>query len=391
VFSGRLPSRLEPNALTRAVDGARRSGRRLLDLTETNPTNAGISYPADVLSSLADPRGRQYRPDAQGLAEARQAIAGECSRDRAPVSPESLVLTAGTSEAYGLLFKLLCDPGDAVLVPRPSYPLFEMLARLEGIASRSYLLDWHGRWSIDQASLERALAPDVRAIVVVSPNNPTGSLLRSSDRDWLVGLAAERGLALIVDEVFADFPLAPLADACALSGEQRVLVFSLGGLSKSAGLPQLKLAWIAASGPAAEAHEAVQRLAVINDTYLSASTPVQVAAPRLLSAGRSIRAAIGARTLANLGSLREAIAGHPSVTLLEPEGGWSAVLQVPATQSEETLVVRLVEEAGVVVHPGYFFDFSHEAFLVVSLLPETGEFQEALGRLLGVAAGSTAS
>jgi hypothetical protein len=392
VFSHRLPSALSPNALTRAAAAARLAGRRLLDLTQTNPTQVGLSYPRDVLSPLGDSRASRYRPDPLGLLEARQAIAAEYGRRGETVSPEALALAASTSEAYAVLFKLLCDPGDAVLVPQPGYPLFDMLTRLEGVAARPYHLDWHGRWSIDRPSLERALVrPGVRAVLVVSPNNPTGSRLRAADREWLVSLAQEHGFALIVDEVFADYPLAAPADACSLVGERRVLVFSLGGLSKSAGLPQVKLAWIVVDGPEALARDAIQRLALISDAYLSVSTPVQLAAPQLVEAGRPIRAAIARRTAANLSSLRDAVARQPSVALLEPEAGWSAVLQVPATRSEEALVLRLVEEAGVVVHPGYFFDFPREAFLVVSLLAEPGEFQEALSRLLGVAAGSPAS
>lgn len=370
---------------------ARRNGQRLLDLTETNPTKVGLSYPSDVLSSLADPRARDYRPDPLGLPAARQAIAADYLRRGMTVSADAVVLTASTSDAYGVLFKLLCNPGEAVMVPQPSYPLFDVLTNLEGIAARPYQLDWHGRWSIDRASLERALTPDVRGVLVVSPNNPTGSMLRAGDREWLIGLAVRRGLALIVDEVFADYPLAPPSDACSLVGERRALVFSLGGLSKSAGLPQLKLGWMVVDGPDPWAGEAIERLSVINDAYLSVSTPVQVAASRLIDAGRGIRESIAARTAANLRALTDALAGHPSVTLLEPEAGWSAVLQVPATHSEEALVLRLIEEAQVVVHPGYFFDFPREAFLVVSLLPEPAVFREAIGRLLGVAAGSPAS
>jgi aspartate/methionine/tyrosine aminotransferase len=299
-----------------------------------------------------------------------------------------VVLTASTSEAYAILFKLLCDAGEQVLVPQPGYPLFDLLTRLEGVVSRPYRLEYHGAWSIDRTSVERALDPPVRAILVVSPNNPTGSMLRAADRDWLAGLAADRGVALISDEVFGDYRLAPRADASTLLGESRALTFALGGLSKSAGLPQVKLGWFVVSGPDALVSDALHRLEVIGDTYLSVSTPVQIAAPALIRSGSAIRHDIAARLTQNLTALRAAVASHPSIRLLEPEGGWSAVLRVPATRSEEALVLRLLNEAHVRVHPGYFFDFADEAFVVLSLLTPRDAFDDGVRRLLPVAAGS---
>ena len=381
MFSSRLPDRLTPNAVSRAIDAARRAGAALLDLTETNPTQCGLSSPPDVLSSLADPRGVRYEPDPRGMAEARRAIAAALVTPPATLDPDRLVLTASSSEAYGFLFKLLVSPGDAVLVPQPSYPLFDVLARLEGIVARPYRLEHHGAWSLDRVSVIDALSPDARAIVVVTPNNPTGSMLRAADREWLVAIAAARGLALISDEVFAGYPIHPRADATSLLGEARALTFVLGGLSKSVGLPQVKLGWIGASGPAPLVDEALDRLDVIADAYLSVSTGVQLAASRLLAEGIATRAAILARVTANLATLREAAAARPEVALLEPEGGWSAVLRVPAIAPEEDLVIRLITEAGVIVHPGYFFDFASEAFLVVSLLPAPDVFGRALDRL----------
>jgi hypothetical protein len=375
---------LAPNALSRAIEDARRSGIRLLDLTEANPTTAGLSYPPDVLSSLSDARAERYHPEPLGLPEARAAVAAEYARYGATVPPDRVVLTSSTSEAYGFIFKLTCDPGDAVLVPQPSYPLFDMLAGLDGVARQPYRLEWHGRWSIDRASVERALGQNTRAVLVVSPNNPTGSLLGGSDRDWIVALCRERGLALVVDEVFLDYPLAPDVAVRSAAGEDRALVFSLGGLSKSAGLPQVKLGWMVVSGPTALVAGALDRLALISDTYLSVSTPVQVAAPRLMEAGGLVRARIAERTKANLAVLRDRLVNRPDVALLQPEAGWSAVLQVPATESEEALALRLVRQAQVVVHPGYFFDFPREAFLVVSLLPNPAVFREAIERLFAV-------
>jgi hypothetical protein len=297
------------------------------------------------------------------------------------------VLTASTSEAYALLFKLLCNPGDAVLVPQPSYPLFDLLTRLEGVAARPYRLEYHGTWSIDRSSLGAALNARTRAILIVSPNNPTGSMLRATDRAWLLDLCAEREVALIADEVFGDYPLSPRPDAVRAICGGPALTFALGGLSKSAGLPQLKLGWIAVDGPLPRVHNALQRLEIICDTYLSVSTPLQIAAPRLIEAGRSIRASIASRLDRNLHCLRAAVGRQAAVSLLEPEGGWSAVVRVPATEPEESLVLRLLERVRVLTHPGYFFDFSTEAFLVLSLLPDPSVFADAIDRVLPLLSG----
>lgn len=361
----------------------------LLDLTISNPTSAGISSPPDLLASLADARGFQYAPEPLGLRSAREAIAGHCSSHIAPIAPEHVVLTASTSEAYALLFKLLCNAGEAVLVPQPSYPLFELLTRLEGVTPRPYRLEYHGVWSIDRVSVERALTPETRAILVVSPNNPTGSFVRAADREWLADLA-DRGLAIISDEVFADYPLRMREDAASFRGESRALTFVLGGLSKSAGLPQVKLGWMFASGPDALVAAALERLEVICDTYLSVSTPVQIAAPALLQAGVATRIAIDLLLRQNLIKLESRLGRYPALELLTPEGGWSAVLRVPATTSEETLILRLLEDAHVIAHPGYFFDFPDEAFVVLSLLTPTATFEEGLDRLLPIAAGGAA-
>jgi alanine-synthesizing transaminase len=382
VFSSRLPHRLDLNALSVATAAPEAAGAVLLDLTETNPTNVGLSYPSDVLACLANPDANRYQPSAFGLTSAREAVAADYARKGTAVTSEQVVLTASTSEAYSLLFKLLCDPGDHVLVPQPSYPLFELLTALDGVPATPYRLDYNGAWTIDRDSVERGVSSRTRAILVVSPNNPTGSMLRRDDRDWLVGLCNECALALIVDEVFADYPLAPVKDACSIVGENRALTFSLGGLSKSAGLPQAKLGWIVVSGPDDVVPIAMTRLEMICDSYLSVSTPAQLAAPALIASGQSIRAAISERLQENLRQLRQRLTGSPSITLLEPEGGWSAVLQVPATEPEEALVMRLLKDEHVRVHPGYFFDFQREAFLIVSLLPEPRVFATAVDRVL---------
>jgi aspartate/methionine/tyrosine aminotransferase len=382
VFSSRLPHHLEPNALSLATAALETAGVELLDLTETNPTNVGLAYPSDLLACLSNPQASRYQPSAFGLPSAREAVAADYARKGTPVAADRVVLTASTSEAYSLLFKLLCDPGDNVLVPQPSYPLFELLTALDGVPATPYRLDYNGVWTIDRDSVEGAVSARTRAILAVSPNNPTGSMLRKDDRDWLIGLCNECALALIVDEVFADYPLAARNDACSIVGEDRALTFSLGGLSKSAGLPQVKLGWMAIGGPEAIVTTAMSRLEVICDSFLSVSTPVQLAAAALIASGRAIRAAIAARLEENLGQLRRRLTATPSVTLLPPEGGWSAVLQVPATEPEESLVMRLLTDDHVRVHPGYFFDFPREAYLVVSLLPEPRVFATAIDRVL---------
>ena len=381
MFSRRLPPHAEPNALSRAVDALRAEGAQIADLTESNPTRAGIPYPDGLLAPLADAAALRYEPHPFGLPSAREAVAADQRRRGALVNPAHVVLTASTSEAYSWLFKLLCNPGEAVLVPQPSYPLFEHLTALEGVRAHPYALDYHGRWGIDFASL--AAAPqDARAVLVVSPNNPTGSYLDEDELRRLSRLCRERAWALVADEVFADYPLDagnPLTDLAARSD---VLSFTLGGLSKSVGLPQLKLGWCIAGGPPPERDAALAALDLIADSYLSVGTPVQVAVPQILDAGVSIRAAIQHRIRRNLGALRAAAGRYPSCDLLRTEGGWSAVLRVPATRSEEQLVLDLLREERILVHPGYFFDFPREAYVVVSLLPKPDLFDEAAARLI---------
>jgi len=382
MFSSRLPAALAANAISRAVAACRASGVTILDLTETNPTRVGLTYPPAILEPLADTRGLSYDPDPIGIESARSSIASLYGAAGHPTDPHHIVLTASTSEAYAMLFKLLADAGDNVLVPQPGYPLFDSLTALETVESRPYQLDFHGTWAIDRESLERAATARTRAVLVVSPNNPTGSMLRQDDREWLAALAAVRGWTVISDEVFGDYPLRPAADASSLVGERRALTFVLGGLSKSVGLPQVKLAWMRVSGPDDLVSAALERLSIICDTYLSVSTAVQLAVPKLLSAGRTVREAIRARIELNLQALERLLPEFPAATLLPPEGGWSAVLRVPATGSEEALVMHVLDEARVLVHPGFFFDFSGEAYLVVSLLPDQDTFSRAVRQVL---------
>ena len=381
MISRRVPPDADANAVTRLVGELRAEGGSIVDLTESNPTRCGIPYPAGILDSLSDPRALQYDPQPFGLSAARAAVAVDQQRRRVSVDPAHVLLTSSTSEAYGWLFKLLCDPGDAVLVPQPSYPLFEHLTALEGITAHPYALEYHGGWTIDMASIHRAPAT-VRALLVVSPNNPTGSFVRAPELSELSAVCASRGWTLIADEVFADYPLETASPVTDIAVRSQVLAFTLGGLSKTVGLPQLKLGWCIAGGPPAERDAALRALELIADSYLSVATPVQVAAADLLREGAAIRTAIHGRIGKNLKTLRSVAAGYPACEALTVEGGWSAVIRVPSTRSEEDLVLDLLLRERILVHPGYFFDFARETYLVVSLLPEVEIFADASARLL---------
>ena len=383
MFSSRASFDLRRNRLAALVDARRAAGAPIIDLTQSNPTRAGIAYPDDLLRALSDASALRYEPEPFGLREAREAVAADYRRRGVGLAADHVLLTASTSEAYAFLFKLLCDPGDDVLVPRPSYPLFDYLARLDSVAVRRYPLRYDGEWHVDLPALAQAFTPRTRAIVVVNPNNPTGSFLKQDEAAAIQEIAAGHGSAVVSDEVFADYALRPDARrASCLAGGAEALTFCLGGLSKSCGLPQLKLGWMAVSGPDALRDEALARLEVVADTYLSVGTPVQRALAGILARGSELRARIVARVASNLELLRRRCAPPCPVTLLEPEGGWYATLRVPATLPEEERVARLLEDDGILVHPGYFFDFAHEAYLVVSLLPEPQPFESAVDRML---------
>jgi aspartate/methionine/tyrosine aminotransferase len=393
MFSSRVPADLQANAFARALERARAAGRELLDLTMTNPTRVGIVYPDGLLRELASPAALTYTPQPFGLKAAREAVAREYHRRAVEVDPDRIVLTASTSEAYSLLFKLLCAPiDDEVLVPSPSYPLFDHLTRLDGVRAVAYQLEYAGRWMLDVATVDEAWSSRTRAVLAVSPNNPTGSILPAAELDELARRCAARGAALIVDEVFADYSLAaPEGSTRAASASNggadtgdsdAALTFRLGGLSKSAGLPQVKLGWVAVSGPDVLVSRALERLELICDTYLSVSTPVQLAAPDLISAGAAVRAQLLDRIRFNYATLQAAAARYPSVEVLVAQAGWSAVLRVPARRTEEELVVALLERDGIIVHPGFFFDFPREAYLVVSLLPYPDSFRAGVSTLL---------
>ena len=383
MFSARVPA-LRANRVAGELARLRSEGRRLDDLTASNPTRLDLPYPLDLLAPLAATDALAYDPAPFGMASAREAVAAHLAGRGVRASPDRIVLTASTSEAYSLLFKLLCDPGDAVLVPRPSYPLFEHLTRLDGVAARAYRLEYHGRWEIDVDGLAGMVDARTRAVLLVSPNNPTGSFVRGGELAAVREIASRRGLAIICDEVFEGYPMegAAAGRSGALVADTEALTFTLGGLSKSAGLPQLKLGWILVGGPDRLVVPARDRLELVCDTYLSVATPVQLAAGVLLERSRPVADAILRRVRANHASLRRLGGGFPACRVLPVEGGWYAVVQVPAIRSEEDLVVELLRRDGVYVHPGYFFDFPREAFLVLSLLPPPDVFAGAATRIL---------
>jgi alanine-synthesizing transaminase len=383
MFSSRLQWNLHPNPLSQLLESKRRSGAVIFDLTESNPTRAGFDYPGGFLEALADARSLHYEPSPAGLAQARGAVSSYYQGRGQQVDPDQLLLTASTSEAYSYLFKLLTNPGDEVLVPRPSYPLFDYLAALESVRPVPYALEYHGRWSINLESLAQGITSRTRAIVIVNPNNPTGSFLKREELARILALCEERGLAILSDEVFSDYTFAADPGRMpTLVGVDRVLTFCLSGLSKVAGLPQLKLGWIVIAGPQEARQPARERLELIADTYLSVGAPVQYALPRLLEVGAFVQQQIQERVRANLSLLHSSMNSDFACKVLDVEGGWYAIVQVPRTQTEEQWCLELLEKDDVLVQPGFFYDFESEAYLVLSLLTSLADFREGLRRLL---------
>jgi alanine-synthesizing transaminase len=381
MFSARLDWTLATNPLSRLLDEKRAAGIPILDLTESNPTAAGLSYPADrILAALADPKALRYEPAAAGMIEARAAVS---SYYRGRVDPERILLTASTSEGYALLFKLLCDPGDEVLTPRPSYPLFEFLAALESVRAIQYPLRYDGGWRIDFEELRSLVTPRTRAVVLVNPNNPTGSFVKQAELSQLVELCRANQLAILSDEVFSDYGIGDDARRVRSLGDvDEVLTFCLSGLSKVAGLPQMKLGWVAVGGPAGAREEAFHRLELIADTYLSVGAPVQCAAAPMLAVAADIQRQIGSRVADNLAYLRSRIGPDSPWRVLDLEGGWYATLEAPRIHSEEEWSLNLLAEDNVLVQPGFFFDFESEVFLVISLLTSPEVFRKGVNRIL---------
>jgi alanine-synthesizing transaminase len=381
VFSSRLHWDLRPNPLTGLLRAKRDAGAPILDLTESNPTCAGLYYPAEeILGALANASSLVYEPTPAGLPSARTAVAREYYGGA--IEPARILLTASTSEAYAYLIKLLAEPGDELLVPRPSYPLFEFLAALESVRIVQYPLIYHEGWSIDLDALARAVTDRTRAVVLVNPNNPTGSFVKRRELDHLIALCARRGLAILSDEVFSDYAFGPDPERVErLAGVDAVLTFSLSGLSKVAGLPQMKLGWIVTSGPPDECAQAMERLELIADTYLSVAAPVQHALPQLLQTGAKIREQIRSRTRRNLETLLARTKNSVN-RVLDVEGGWYATLQPPRLRTEEEWALELLDRRNVLVQPGYFYDFDQDGLLVLSLLTPPEIFEEGLRRFI---------
>jgi len=385
MFSTRTNWDLRPSPLYSLLQLKRARGEELLDLTESNPTKCGfIHSSSNPIDSASLQRSEIYDPDPKGLLSARQAIADWYKRQNIGVDADRIVLASSTSEAYSFLFRLLCNVGDVVAVPKPSYPLFVYLARLNDILVHEYCLAYDGEWHIDIPSVEDALSSNAEALILVHPNNPTGSFVKQEERDRIVSETRTRKIPLIVDEVFSAFSFAnDERRAESFAGTASTLTFTLNGLSKLLGLPQMKLAWIVVSGPDDECAKAVQRLEVIADTYLSVGTAVQQALPRLLSDPEAMNEKILARTRNNYAFLRAACAAGSPATLFHCEGAWNALLRLPASKSDEEWAFELLQSAGVVTHPGHLFEIETKSCAVVSLLPEYRVFSEGIWRILG--------
>jgi alanine-synthesizing transaminase len=383
MFSNRTNWQLTRNRLTEALDEVRSTGARVLDLTISNPTRAGLIYnETEILRSLSSPHAIDYDPQPKGLLSARSAVAEYYQTEHGlNLDVEQLILTTSTSEGYSFVFRLLCNPGDELLVPKPSYPLFEFLADLQDVKLVPYPLIYDHGWQIDFHSLEKVVTARTRGIVVVHPNNPTGSFVHAEEQEALNRFCRLHGLAVIADEVFLDYSHDPAARQ-SFAANQDALTFTLSGVSKISALPQMKVAWIVTGGPPTEVDAAQGRLEVIADTYLSMNAPIQWATPVLLDQRHSIQKQLLKRVLANLADLDRQLADQNTCERLSIEGGWYAVLRVPVTQTDEEIAVDLLRSNSVLVHPGHFYDFPADGYLVLSLIGPEAEFREGIGRLL---------
>jgi alanine-synthesizing transaminase len=389
MFSHRTDWKLTPNRFTEAQREVSAAGFEVLDLTVSNPTRAGLAYDSEtILGALARPEAMDYDPQPRGLRSAREAVAAYYREQHEGfgIDPDAIVLTTSTSEGYSYVFRLLCNTQDEILVPKPSYPLFDFLGDLQDVKLVPYPLLYDHGWQIDFPSLYKAVNHRTRAVVVVHPNNPTGSYASDAERTALNAFCAEYDLALIVDEVFLDYPHDGAARAT-FAVNADTLTFTLSGLSKIAGLPQMKLAWVATSGPKDKISGALERLEVIADTYLSMNAPVQLAAPVLLDQRKQIQPLLLDRLRVNLEELDRHLGKQKTCERLDVEGGWYAVLRVPVTQSDEDLAIELLRKVSVLVHPGHFYDFPADGYLIVSLITPPEQFREGIGRALGVVNG----
>jgi aspartate/methionine/tyrosine aminotransferase len=384
MFSTRTNWKLARNRFTQALEEARGGGAKILDLTVSNPTRVGLRYDeSGILEALTSARALDYDPQPRGLVEARQAVAEYYRVDHGVrgLDAEQIILTSSTSEGYSFVFRLLCNAGEELLVPKPSYPLFEFLADLQDVKLAPYELIYDHGWQIDFPSLKNAVTERTRGVVVVHPNNPTGSYVRAGEAEMLNLFCREHGLAVIADEVFLDYRLENETHAT-FAGNCDVLTFTLSGLSKIAALPQMKVAWVVTRGPQREAAEAMARLEIIADTYLSMNAPLQWATPRLLEQRKNIQPQLLERVRGNLAELDRQLSAQKTCARLKVDGGWYAVLRVPVTQPDEELAIELLREKSVLAHPGHFYDFPSDGYLILSLIAGREEFAEGVSAIL---------
>jgi len=383
MFSKRTNWNLSDNQLIKELNTLRRDHVEILDLTMSNPTKCGFKYPKEIVTGLSHDLNWQYVPDAQGMLSARKAVGDYYQRKGFDVAPERIFLTSSTSEGYSYLFRLLANPGDKVLFPQPSYPLFPFLTDLSDVYMQTYPLGYiEEQWQMDQEELENIFLSEAKVITLVNPNNPTGSFIQRHELNILNDLCRQNSLAIICDEVFWDFKFDESKEQISLVNNHAVLTFVLGGISKTLGLPQLKLSWIILNGPDDEVEQAKARLEVIADTFLSVNTPVQNALPSLLSLQPDIQKEIKFRLEKNWQFVKEQAKLFSHYELLSTDGGWYAILKILDNQNEENLALELLKKEHVFVHPGYFFDFEEEECLVMSLLPQENVFQKGVRRIL---------
>jgi alanine-synthesizing transaminase len=384
MFAGRTNWNLDANRLSKALARHRAAGKPLLDLSASNPTDCGFDYDRPgILAALSNSASLQYQPEPMGLLPARQAVAEYYWSRGSVVAPGDICLTASTSEAYSFIFRLLCNPGDEILIPTPSYPLFDFLADIQDVRLSRYPLVYDHGWQIDFHALEQSITSRTRGVIVVHPNNPTGHFCKTADRGRLNEICSARGMALIADEVFLDFSITAEKPA-SFAVNHSALTFTLSGLSKSSGLPQMKAAWLIVAGPPDLKQQALARLEVIADAYLSLNAPIQHALPAFLEMRHGLQQQLIVRVRKNLSELDRQLTAQKICARLELEGGWTAVLRVPATRSDEDLTIALLETKGVYLHPGHFYDFPGDGFLIVSLIVREEILSEGIRRLLSL-------
>jgi alanine-synthesizing transaminase len=383
MFAKRTNWNLTPNRLSEALARHRAAGKSLVDLSISNPTECGLMYDSEaILDALRNPEALKYEPNSKGLEPARRAVSGYYAERGAKAGVEDIILTTSTSEAYSYVFRTICNSGDEILIPSPSYPLFDFLADIQDVKLVRYPLLYDHGWLIDFHALEQAITTRTRGVIVVHPNNPTGHFVKPSEITKLNAVCSAREIAIIADEVFLDFAVDGATRSASFAANQAVLTFTLSGLSKISGLPQMKAAWLVASGPQERKREALARLEVIADTYLSMNAPVQLAMPAFLEQRHGFQKQLMSRVRRNLAELDRLLAGQEVCSRLHLEGGWYAVLRVPATRSDEDLAIELLAAKGVYLHPGHFYDFPSNGFLVISLISPEAEFSRGVADLM---------